>query len=104
MPYQSQWEQESITRDEVNKLEGATLIEFGAEWCPHCQAVQSKLKEVLSDSTVRHLKIEDGRGRPLGRSFKVKLWPNFVLLRDGEVIEQQARPSEDELAQLLTKL
>jgi thioredoxin 1 len=42
---------------------------------------------------VRHIKIEDGKGKPLGRSFRVKLWPNFVFLRDGRVIRQLARPS-----------
>ena len=41
---------------------------------------------------VRHIKVEDGRGKPLGRSFGVKLWPNLVFLRDGEVVKQAARP------------
>ena len=81
------------------------LIEFGADWCPHCQAVQPVLKELLSDRVdVSHLKIEDGKGRPLGRSYGVKLWPNFVLLRDGEFVEQLARPSETELREALAKL
>ncbi len=48
---------------------------------------------------VRHIKVEDGRGRPLGRSFRVKLWPNLVFLRDGEVVEQVARPSEEAVRQ-----
>jgi thioredoxin 1 len=41
---------------------------------------------------VRHIKIEDGKGKPLGRSFRVKLWPNLVFLRDGKVLRQLARP------------
>jgi len=45
---------------------------------------------------VRHIKIEDGKGRPLGRSFRVKLWPNLVFLRDGKVVEQLARPGVSE--------
>ena len=32
-------------------------------------------------------------GQPLGRSFGVKLWPTFVLMRDGQVLQQLARPS-----------
>jgi thioredoxin 1 len=35
----------------------------------------------------------------LGRSFRVKLWPNLVFLRDGQVIKQLARPDEDEVTQ-----
>ena len=30
----------------------------------------------------------DASGRPLGRSFKVKLWPTLVFLRDGREIER----------------
>ncbi len=47
--------------------------------------------------TVQYLKIEDGPGRPLGRSFRVKLWPNLVFLRDGAVVEQFARPGVAEV-------
>jgi thioredoxin 1 len=42
---------------------------------------------------VRHIKIEDGKGRPLGRSFRVKLWPSLIFLRDGAVVKQLARPN-----------
>jgi thioredoxin 1 len=43
---------------------------------------------------VRHLKIADGKGRPLGRSYGVKLWPTLVFLRDGEEIARVVRPSD----------
>ena len=85
----------------MESLDGFTLLEFGAEWCPHCQAVQPLLESHLGDSSVRHLKVADGKGKRLGREFRVKLWPNFVLLKDGEMLEQLARPEQAELAQLL---
>jgi len=46
---------------------------------------------------VRHIKIEDGKGKPLGRSFRVKLWPNLVFMRDGKVVAQAARPGREEI-------
>lgn len=46
---------------------------------------------------VGHLRIADGRGKPLGRSFRVKLWPTLVFLRDGRVLQQVARPTPDEV-------
>ena len=101
MPYQPNWEEESHSRAEVESLDGFTLLEFGAEWCPHCQAVQPLLESHLGDSSVRHLKVADGKGKRLGREFRVKLWPNFVLLKDGEMLEQLARPEQAEVAQLL---
>ena len=44
---------------------------------------------------VQVLKVEDGPGRRLGRSFRVKLWPNLVFLRDGELRKQLARPDSN---------
>jgi thioredoxin 1 len=46
---------------------------------------------------VRHLNVEDGKGRPLGRSFRVKLWPTLVFLRDGKVLAQAVRPGVHEI-------
>ncbi len=105
MPYSNRWAAETATRSELEALEETMVIEFGADWCPHCQAIQPLLKELLSDNVeISHLKIEDGKGRPLGRSFAVKLWPNFVLLKEGELVDQLARPSEEELRAALARL
>lgn len=46
-----------------------------------------------------------GKGRPLGRSFAVKLWPTVILLRDGQEIARAVRPHErDDLAPLIDAL
>ena len=86
------------TREEIDRTEGPVLVEFGATWCPFCRALAPELARLLrAHPTVRHIKVEDGPGRPLGRSFRVKLWPNLVFLRDGQVVEQLARPGVDEV-------
>jgi len=42
--------------------------------------------------------VEDGPGRPLGRSFRVKLWPTLVFLKDGRELARVTRPANlDEL-------
>ena len=102
--YQEVWSQEAPSRDEVDAISGPVLVEFGAEWCPHCQAVQQELEALLQGVEMTHLKIADGKGRPLGRSFGVKLWPNFVFLRDGELKAQLARPSSRELSEAFARL
>ena len=100
MSYLQSYTTDEPTRVEVDALSGATLVEFGAEWCPHCQAVQATLKAQLqAHPQVRHLKIEDGKGRRLGRSYAVKVWPNLVFVQDGKVLEQLARPDQATLEQ-----
>ncbi len=42
---------------------------------------------------MRHIKVEDGKGRPLGRSFKVKLWPTLVYLENGMEVGRVVRPN-----------
>jgi thioredoxin 1 len=98
MPMQPHYAETEPTRDEVDAIAGPVLVEFGAPWCPHCQAIQPHLASLLSHfPQVKHIKVEDGKGKPLGRSFRVKLWPNLVFLRDGQVVQQSARPEEDEV-------
>lgn len=98
MAMQADYADQEPTRADVDALAGAVLVEFGAPWCPHCQAVQPQLAELFKQfPNVRHIKVEDGRGKPLGRSFRVKLWPNLVFMRGGQVVQQSARPGADEV-------
>ena len=54
---------------------------------------------------MRHLKVEDGPGRPLGRSFRVKLWPTLVFLKDGQEVARIVRPgSPDEIRHALDQI
>ncbi|GAB2510550.1 thioredoxin family protein [Lysobacter humi (ex Lee et al. 2017)] len=97
------WVAQEPSRDAVDAMPGLVLLEFGAPWCGHCIAARPLLEQVLHDrDDVHHLRIEDGRGRRLGRSFSVKLWPTFVLLRDGVEYGRRVRPTRmSELAALL---
>lgn len=80
-------------RAAVDQLPGATVIEFGALWCSHCQRAQLLIEQALEDrDEVRHVKVEDGPGQRLGRSFGVKLWPTLIFLRDGHEVSRLVRP------------
>ncbi|MCD9027146.1 thioredoxin family protein [Luteimonas sp. BDR2-5] len=87
----------------VEATRGLLLLEFGTGWCGHCQAAQPAIGAALaSRGDVAHLKVEDGKGRPLGRAFRVKLWPTLVLLRDGREIARVVRPrSANEVERVL---
>ena len=83
------------TRAEVDAFAGATVLEFGTDWCGYCRGAQPHIAESLARAPrLRHIKIEDGPGRPLGRSFKVKLWPTLIFLRDGKEVARVVRPTD----------
>jgi thioredoxin 1 len=82
------------TRGEVDRMGGATVLEFGASWCPICRAARPLIDRALAGRTdLKYLWIEDGKGKPLGRSFRVKLWPTLIFLRDGQEVARVVRPS-----------
>lgn len=86
---------EAPERTKIDARPGPLLIEFGVDWCPHCQGAQSAITAALnSRPPIEHLKIEDGPGRPLGRSFRVKLWPTLVLMKDGQELGRVVRPTD----------
>ncbi|MEO6025577.1 MAG: thioredoxin family protein [Candidatus Binatia bacterium] len=79
----------------IEEIRGPVAVEFGADWCGHCQAAQPLIAAALARHPgVPHLKIADGKGRPLGRSFGVKLWPTLVFLRDGHELTRAIRPTD----------
>ncbi|MFZ5636185.1 MAG: thioredoxin family protein [Pseudomonadota bacterium] len=97
MPYTAAYAEVEPERAAVDALPGLTVLEFGAPWCPHCIGAQPLIESALAGRPdVRHLKIEDGPGRPLGRSYRIKLWPSVLLLRDGEECARVVRPTTHE--------
>jgi thioredoxin 1 len=94
------------SREEIDATGGLVLLEFGVDWCPHCQAAAPVVEQVLAEhSAVQHIKVEDGKGRPLGRSFGVKLWPTLIALKDGAEVARVVRPTAvDEIRRLMSRV
>ena len=103
MAFNPSFAESEPSRAEIDTLTGPVLIEFGAPWCGHCQAAQPQIAEALADyPDLPHIKIEDGPGRRLGRSFRVKLWPTLVLVRQGEELGRVVRPeATDQIRSIL---
>ena len=84
-----------LQRDTADSLQGLVVLQFGTNWCGYCQNAQAVIEPVLASrpDIVRYL-IEDGPGRALGRSYRVKQWPTLVLLRDGQEVGRLVRPQQ----------
>ncbi len=85
-------------RADLDQLKGATLVEFGTDWCGYCQAAQPIIVSALINyPRTLHIKIEDGKGRRLGRSYSIKLWPTLIFLKNGTEIKRLVRPDNPEV-------
>lgn len=100
---------EEPARSEVEAMPGRTVLEFGSNGCGICRSAQRTIGDALqahaADAPLCHLKIEDGPGQPLGRSFSIRLWPTLVMLRDGQEVARVVRPrSVPDVADALARL
>lgn len=93
-------------RKDIDATTGPLVLAFGTGWCGFCRAAEPHIAAGLAthpDVPVRG--VEDGPGRPLGRSFGVKLWPTLVFLRDGVEVDRVVRPDEPGVVEAgLTKI
>jgi len=109
-PPSPEYQPETLTRAQVDATPGALVLDFGTGWCGHCRAARPIVEAALrahasAASPVRHMRVEDGSGRLLGRSYGVTLWPTLVFLRDGQEVCRLVRPARAaDVAQALERI
>ncbi|HEY7610322.1 MAG TPA: thioredoxin family protein [Alphaproteobacteria bacterium] len=93
-------------RAEIDALAGPAVVEFGSPWCGYCRRAQPLIAEAFAGhAELRHIRVADGSGQPLGRSFGVKLWPTLIFLRDGKEVTRLVRPATArEIEEALAKI
>ena len=103
--FNTDYAEKEPTLEQVRALVGGAILEFGAPSCGYCQAAQPAVREVLTEHPeLTHIKVCDGKGKRLGRAFRVKLWPTLILLRDGKEVARLVRPSRaEEVRQLVAQ-
>ena len=95
-----------LKRADLDLLKGPAVVEFGASWCEYCQAALPIIAAALvKHPNVNHIKMEDGKGQRLGRTYAEKLWPTLIFLKDGIEISRLVRPADtDIIAEALNEL
>jgi len=91
----------------------AELLFFYADWCPHCKTAKpiwDSLKAEYKNKTINGYTIiftsincseETAEVEKMMNQYSVEGYPTIKLLKDGQVIEYDAKPTKETLEQFL---
>ena len=86
--------------------DGVVLVDFWASWCMPCLMMSPIVDEIGEKfkGRVKVGKVNIEESPELAQKFNVNTIPNFVLFKDGEVVEQFVGGiSEEDLSEKLEK-
>lgn len=91
----------------------AELLFFFADWCPHCKAAKpiwNELKTEYENKTINGYHVvfteidcsnETAEVEQMMNKYNIEGYPTIKLLKDGQVVEYDAKPSKATLTQFL---
>lgn len=91
----------------------AEMMLFYVDWCPHCKTAKPAWEEVKSEyenKTINGYRVifteinctnETPEVESLMNKYKIEGFPTIKLLKDGQVIEYDAKPTKSTLIQFL---
>ena len=102
--------------DTSNSSKNAELMFFYADWCPHCGRAKPEWEEVrneyegktINGYVVKFKEInctnETEETERLIEKYKIEGYPTLKLLKDGNVIEFDAKVSKDNMVEFLNTM
>jgi thiol-disulfide isomerase/thioredoxin len=91
----------------------AELMLFTVDWCPHCKTAKpewEQLKAEYANKPINGYKViftdidctkETPQVEKLMNTYKIEGYPTIKLLKDGQVIDFDAKPTKDTLVKFL---
>jgi len=104
---------EKISKGDSSGDNTSELLFFFADWCPHCKAAKpiwNDLKAEYENKTINGYHVifteidcstETAEVDKMMNKYNVEGYPTIKLLKDGQVIEYDAKPSKETLTQFL---
>jgi len=101
------------TSSETNGSKEAELLLFYVDWCPHCKTAKPAWNDIKSEyenKTINGYKViftevncteETAEVEQMMNKYNIEGFPTIKLLKDGQVIEYDAKPTKDTLTQFL---
>jgi thiol-disulfide isomerase/thioredoxin len=91
----------------------AELMLFYADWCPHCKTAKpiwNELKTQYQNKTINGYQViftdvncstESAETEQMMNKYNIEGFPTIKLLKDGQIIEYDAKPTKDTLNEFL---
>jgi len=87
----------------------AQLFLFKVDWCPHCKKATPVFDEVekelnglpINGYTVTFKTVDCEAEPDMADKFKIEGYPTVKLVKDGQVIEYDAKPEKDKIMEFL---
>jgi thiol-disulfide isomerase/thioredoxin len=114
------YNQKSVGSKSIENFENGTddkrtaeLMLFTVDWCPHCKTAKpewEQLKAEYKDKKINGYKViftdidctkETPQVEKLMNTYKIEGYPTIKLLKDGQVIDFDAKPTKDTLVKFL---
>jgi len=113
--YSSRTSPTSIENFTDNKEKTAELMFFYVDWCPHCKTakpVWESLKSTYETAKIKDRRIiftevnctnETKEIEALMDKYKIEGYPTFKLIKDNQVYDFDAKPSEESLVSFMNQ-
>lgn len=87
----------------------AQLFLFKVDWCPHCKSAKPIFDEIekeqkgkpINGYTVTFTTVDCEAEPDMADKFKIEGYPTIKLVKDGQVIEYDAKPEKDKITEFL---